>query len=91
MKTHPELGLGKSKDRARNVVAYLKSHRPSAASARTHPVCPLSSTLSCISEQGGSQTAMLFAAFPQNTCTRRPGEGSAVLTAELTPMAIHFH
>ena len=50
--------------------AHLNSQRPSAANARTQPVCPFSSTLSCISDAGGSHTAMLFAALPQNTCSK---------------------
>jgi hypothetical protein len=49
--------------------AYLKSHLPSTAKARTQPVCPFSTTFSCISVEGGSHTTMLFEAFPQNTCS----------------------
>ena len=51
------------------ILDHLNSQRPCAASARTQPVCPFSRTFSCISEAGGSHTAMLFAAFPQNTYT----------------------
>ena len=48
--------------------AHLNSQRPCAASARTQPVWPASTTRSCISAAGRSHTPIALAALPQNTC-----------------------
>jgi hypothetical protein len=48
---------------------HLKSHLPSTASARTHPVWPLRDTFSTVCIWGGSHASTLLAEVPNSTCS----------------------